>query len=198
MGCGQRALENLGVSTMQITQTGIDGVVVVAAVRRQDARGGFARWFCEEELAAVLGDARIVQINHSHTAHRGAVRGLHFQHPPYAEKKLVRCLSGSILDIAVDLRADSKTFLQWVGIELRAGDDRTLLIPEGCAHGFQALEDDVQMLYLHTAMYRPESEGAVRFDDPRIGIAWPLPVVDLSERDRQHALLDQNFTGIVL
>lgn len=183
---------------MHITNTGIDGVVVVESVRRQDARGGFARWFCEQELDAVLGGARIVQINHSHTARRGAVRGMHYQHPPYAEKKLVRCLSGSILDVAVDLRAHSRTFLQWVGVELRAGDDRALLIPEGCAHGFQALEDNVHMLYLHTAMYRPASEGGVRFDDPRIGVAWPLPVGDFSDRDRQHALLETNFTGIVL
>jgi dTDP-4-dehydrorhamnose 3,5-epimerase len=181
---------------MKIEPTVINGVVVVSSERRADPRGGFARWFCEDEMMAVLGGSRIVQINHSYTRHAGTVRGMHFQYPPYAEKKLVRCLSGKILDVAVDLRQQSPTFLQWVAVELVAGDDRALLIPEGCAHGFQALTDDVQMLYLHTAMYTPVAEGALRFDDPRIGVEWPLPPQFMSDRDMQHPMLQDNFTGI--
>ncbi|MDB5776806.1 MAG: dTDP-4-dehydrorhamnose 3,5-epimerase [Herbaspirillum sp.] len=181
---------------MQTTATDIAGVAIVQSGRRLDERGGFARWFCDGELAPELQGAAVRQINHSHSRDRGTVRGMHFQTPPHAEKKLIRCLAGRIFDVVVDLRRGSPTFLAWRGFELAAGDDRALLIPEGCAHGFQTLSDDVQLLYLHTAPYTPAAEGAVRFDDPRIGIAWPLPPQHLSERDMQHPLLAADFSGI--
>jgi dTDP-4-dehydrorhamnose 3,5-epimerase len=181
---------------MHATPTDIAGVSIIGTDRRLDERGGFARWFCDQELDAELQGAGIRQINHSHTLHSGTVRGMHFQHPPHAEKKLIRCLSGKIFDVVVDLRQGSPTFMAWRGFTLEAGDDRALLIPEGCAHGFQTLSDDVQLLYLHTALYTPASEGALRFDDPRIGIAWPLPPQHLSPRDLQHPLLQADFCGI--
>jgi dTDP-4-dehydrorhamnose 3,5-epimerase len=181
---------------MQTVATDIAGVSIVRTERRLDERGGFARWFCARELRDGFQDAGICQINHSHTRHRGTVRGMHFQYPPHAEKKLIRCLSGKIFDVVVDLREASPTFMAWRGFELEAGDDCALLIPEGCAHGFQTLSDDAQLLYLHTAAYAPEAEGALRFDDPAIGIAWPLPPQHLSPRDMQHALLPADFCGI--
>lgn len=183
---------------LRIEPTGIDGAVVVSSVRRGDARGSFARWFCEDELAPLLGASRIVQVNNSFTAEPGSVRGMHFQYPPHAEKKLIRCLAGRVFDVVLDLRAGSPTFLQWRGIELAASEDRALLIPEGCAHGFQVLEEGASLLYLHTAAYAPHAEGGVRHDDPRAAITWPLPPRNLSPRDLQHPLLPPDFDGIPL
>lgn len=161
-----------------------------------DHRGAFARLFCERTLAAVIGERHIVQINHSRTTAVGAVRGMHFQHPPHAEMKLVRCLRGRVWDVVVDLRAGSPTFLRWHAEELSAESSHMLVVPEGCAHGFQVLEADSELLYLHTTFYTPAAEGALRFDDPTLGIAWPLQVTDLSERDKNHALLTHDFAGL--
>lgn len=183
---------------MKIHPTALAGVVVVDSEPYADQRGTFARLFCERELTQILGDRRIVQINHSCTHAVGAIRGLHYQHPPHAEMKLVRCLKGRVWDVAVDLRRGSPTFLQWHAEKLTPDNQRLFVIPEGCAHGFQALEPDSELLYLHTAFYAPQAEGAVRFDDPRLGISWPLPVADLSPRDRVHPPLDGTYTGISL
>ena len=178
---------------MNLAPTPLPGVMVVTSRPHTDPRGSFARLFCERELAGVLDGRRIVQINHSHTAAVGALRGLHFQRAPHAEMKLVRCLSGRVWDVAVDLRADSPTFLQWHAEELTPDNQRMLLIPEGCAHGFQVLAPNSELLYLHTACYTPEAEGGVRHDDPALGIRWPLPIMDLSPRDRSHPLIDDQF-----
>lgn len=182
---------------MKILPTRIRGVHVVETTPFVDQRGSFARLFCAGELAEAIGRRHIVQINHSCTGVVGAVRGLHFQHAPHAEMKLVRCMKGRVWDVAVDLRAGSPTFLQWHAEELAPGNGRMLVIPEGCAHGFQVLERDSELLYLHTAFYTPSAEGGVRFDDPLIGIAWPLPVAELSGRDRAHSLLNADFRGLV-
>ncbi len=163
-----------------------------------DSRGCFTRLFCEQELAELLGSRRIVQINYSSTCEPGSVRGLHFQRPPHTEIKMVTCLHGAVFDVAVDLRTESPTFLQWVGIELNAGNSAMVLIPEGCAHGFQVLERDSELLYLHTAFYTPDVEGGIRFDDPQLRIAWPHPVTEVSERDRRHPLIESDFHGIVV
>jgi len=172
---------------------------MVAETRRvSDHRGAFARFFCEEALAAALVGRHIVQINHSRTSSIGAVRGMHYQHAPHAEMKMVRCLKGKVWDVAVDLRTGSPTFLHWYAAELSAENERMLIIPEGCAHGFQVLDEDSELLYLHTAAYTPASEGGVRYDDPAIGIDWPLDVVDLSGRDRKHPLLTADFSGVRL
>jgi dTDP-4-dehydrorhamnose 3,5-epimerase len=183
---------------MNILPTALPGVLVVETTPSADHRGAFARLYCEQELAAAVGGRRIVQINHSLTRAAGALRGLHYQRPPHAEMKLVRCLKGRVFDVAVDLRAGSPTFLQWHGEELTPGNARMLAIPEGCAHGFQALEADSELLYLHTAFYSREAEGGAAHDDPRLGIAWPLPVAELSERDRGHPPIAPDFAGIAL
>ncbi|MCX7628595.1 MAG: dTDP-4-dehydrorhamnose 3,5-epimerase [Methylophilaceae bacterium] len=181
---------------MNVTSTPINGLMVIETTPHTDARGTFARLYCERELAEVIGSRRIVQINHSRTTQVGTVRGMHFQHPPHAEMKLVRCLKGRVWDVAVDLRAGSPTFLQWHAVELTPANARMLVIPEGCAHGFQALEAESEMLYLHTAFYAPEYEDGVSYKDPRIGIDWPLPVTDLSPRDAAFAPIAQDFIGI--
>ena len=180
---------------MKILPTQLHGVVVAETAPIVDHRGTFTRLFCERELSDVIGDRRIVQINYSCTAKAGAVRGLHLQRPPHAEMKLVRCLKGRVLDVAVDLRTGSPTCLQWHAEELTPGNARMLIIPEGCAHGFQTLEPDTELLYLHTAPYTPAAESGVRFDDARLSITWPLPVVDLSQRDRLLPILDPEFCG---
>lgn len=178
--------------------TRIAGLSVVETEARRDARGAFSRWFCERELAPVLGGRHIVQINHSLTIAVGAIRGLHFQRPPCAETKLVRCLRGRVWDLALDLRAGSPTFLCWHAEELASESARMIVIPEGCAHGFQVLEAESELLYLHTAPFAPEAEGGVRYDDPRLAIDWPLPAIDLSARDRGLPFLQTHFSGLIL
>ena len=180
---------------MNILPTKLSGVVIAETVPLADHRGTFARLFCEIELADVIGDRRVVQINYSRTVRAGAVRGLHLQRPPHAEMKLVRCLRGRVLDVAVDLRTGSQSFLQWHAEELTPGNGRMFIIPEGCAHGFQALEPGSELLYLHTSPYAPTAESGIRFDDAQLGIPWPLPVVDLSQRDRLLPTLAPEFCG---
>jgi dTDP-4-dehydrorhamnose 3,5-epimerase len=124
------------------------------------------------------------------------VRGLHFQFPPDSEMKFVRCLRGRVFDVAVDLRSESRTFLNWYAIELTPSNARMVVIPERFAHGFQTLEDDCELLYLHTQIYQPGSEGGLKYDDPRVAIDWPLPAQDLSQRDQLHAWIDDNFQGL--
>lgn len=183
---------------MKIVSAAIAGVCVAETNYFQDSRGAFARLFCETELADAVGNRKIRQINQSRTTATGAVRGMHYQLAPHAEMKMVRCTKGRVWDVAVDLRAGSPTFLQYHAQELSASNALMLIIPEGCAHGFQVIEPDSELLYLHTASYAPSAEGGVRFDDPALNIAWPLPVTDLSERDKQHPLLNKNFQGIDL
>lgn len=183
---------------MKLTETSIPGAWIAESNVHQDNRGAFSRLFCADEEAAVVGDRKIVQINQSLTRAVGAVRGMHYQKPPQAEMKIVRCLRGRVLDVAVDLRKGSPTFLKWTAVELTPLSRQAFIIPEGCAHGFQVLEENSELLYLHTAFYTPAAEGAVRYDDPAIGIDWPLPPTDLSARDLGHAYLDQGFEGISL
>jgi dTDP-4-dehydrorhamnose 3,5-epimerase len=163
-----------------------------------DNRGYLERLFCQEELGEILADRHIVQINHTLTASRGTLRGMHFQQPPHAETKFVSCLRGEVFDVAIDLRRDSPTFLQWHGEILSADNHRTLVIPEGYAHGFQTLCDDCEMLYLHTAAYHAAAEAGVNARDPTLAIAWPLAVTVLSPRDANHPMLNNDFSGIVL
>ena len=183
---------------MELLPTGLAGVFVAETQAFQDSRGAFSRLFCQLELADPLGDRHIEQINHSRSTKVGAVRGLHFQRQPHAEMKMVRCLKGRVWDVAVDLRKGSPTFLQWHAQELSASNALMLVIPEGCAHGFRVLEPDAELLYLHTASYTPSAEGGLRFDDPALGISWPLPATDLSERDKEHPLIHKNFQGITV
>jgi dTDP-4-dehydrorhamnose 3,5-epimerase len=181
---------------MKSHQTPIPGLLLAESARRIDERGSFTRLYCQTELQEIVGSRQIVQVNQSRTRTVGAVRGIHFQHEPHAEMKLVRCLKGKVWDVAVDLRAGSSTFLQWHAVELSAENARMMVIPEGFAHGFQVLEEDSELLYLHTAHYAPSAEGGVRPTDPRLSIAWPLELRDLSDRDRSHPLISSEFTGL--
>jgi len=181
---------------MKYTNTFIDGVCVIESGPYQDHRGSFTRLFCASELSAVVGSRHIAQINKSRTKMVGAIRGLHCQRPPDAEVKLVTCLRGRVWDVAVDFRSGSKTFLKWHAEELTPLNCRTLVIPEGCGHGFQVLEGNSELLYLHTAFYNPESEMGVQPTDPRLSIPWPLVITDLSARDKIHPLLPPDYSGI--
>lgn len=171
------------------------GLYAATFPMHSDARGAFGRLFCERELASVLAGRGVQQVNLSRTSIAGTVRGLHFQHPPHAEMKMIRCLRGRVWDVTVDLRAGSPTFLRWHAEELSAASGRMLIVPEGCAHGFQVLEPESELLYLHTACYAPQAEGGVHPLEPRLGIRWPLPVQGLSERDGAHPAL-ADFAGI--
>jgi dTDP-4-dehydrorhamnose 3,5-epimerase len=181
---------------LSIAATPLAGVCAVATARSEDARGFFSRIFCADELAEVLQGRAIVQANQTLTRSVGSVRGLHYQRPPHAEMKLIRCLRGRVFDVAVDLRAGSPTFGRWHAIELSADGGEMIIIPEGCAHGFQVLEPDTELLYLHTRAYAPDAEAGVHCEDPRLAIAWPLPVQRLSDRDRALPRLSSDFQGI--
>ena len=174
---------------LKVTPTKIVGVAVIETSSHRDERGHFYRAFCHHELASILGDRTIQQINISHTKNIGALRGIHFQRAPHEEMKFVRCIKGKVWDVVVDLRQDSKTYLLWLALELSETNYKMFVIPEGCAHGFQALEAESELLYLHTAVYSPTSEGGLRFDEPRIAISWPLPVTDISNRDKSFSFL---------
>lgn len=185
-------------SRFTATETGIQGLRVVQRERLGDARGFLSRLFCAEELAIIGWHKPISQINHTWTQTQGTVRGLHFQRPPHAEMKLVTCLRGAVWDVGLDLRAGSPSFLQWHAVELSATNGCALLIPEGFAHGFQALTNDCELLYLHTAPYSAHAEGGLLATDPALAITWPLPISMQSERDRTHARLTTQFTGLNL
>jgi dTDP-4-dehydrorhamnose 3,5-epimerase len=182
-------------SRFSVIPTPLDGLVAVERQCVQDERGFFSRFFCAEELRPAGFDQPVAQINHTLTHRRGAIRGMHFQHPPHSEVKLVSCLRGKVFDVAVDLRHGSPTLLHWHAETLTAENGRSLLIPRGFAHGFQALDDDCELLYLHCAPYVAEAEGAVYFADPALAIRWPLAATDVSERDRRHPPLAPGFTG---
>ena len=185
-------------SRFACTPLPLNGLVRVQRQPLHDARGLFERMFCAGELAAAGWAQPIAQINHSVTRQRGSVRGLHYQRPPHAEMKLVSCLHGEVWDVAVDLRAGSPTFLQWHAERLSADNACALLIPPGFAHGFQALSDDAELLYLHSAAYAPGAEAGLNPLDPLLALAWPLPVAEMSDRDRSHALLTDLFEGVRL
>lgn len=181
---------------MKVTPTGLEGACVAETASHRDSRGSFSRLFCQIELEHCLRSRRIIQVNHSETVSVGALRGLHFQCPPHSEMKLVRCLKGRVWDVVVDVRWGSPTFLKWHAEELCPANGRMMIVPEGFAHGFQALEPNSELLYLHTSLYTPTAEAALRFDDPRLSIHWPLPVTDISLRDSSHPYLNPAWSGI--
>jgi len=182
----------------QVMDTLLAGAVTASSRPFHDERGRFARLFDRDILASVHADRPIVQVNQSLTRQRGALRGLHFQRMPYLEAKWVRCLKGRVFDVAVDLRRGSPTFLRHAAVELSAEEANMFFIPEGCAHGFQVIEPNSELLYLHTAPYSPKAEGGLRWDDPLLDIVWPLEPTDISERDSSHPLLTQEFEGLDL
>lgn len=181
-----------------IRSTPLAGLMLVETRTVGDERGQFTRIFCEADLAGLRPHLHWTQINHSRTTQRGTVRGMHFQYPPAAEAKLIRCLRGRIFDVAVDLRTGSPTFLKWHAVELAEDAPTQVFIPEGFAHGFQSLTDGVELLYMHTASWDPGHEGRLRHDDPQLGIAWPLPVTNVSSKDAAAPLLTAGFQGVHL
>jgi len=176
----------------------LEGLKLIERQRIGDSRGFLSRLFCAEELAAAGWVKPIVQINHTHTSLLGTVRGMHFQRPPHAEMKLVNCIRGEVWDVAVDLRTDSPTLLHWHAERLSADNGRALLIPEGFAHGFQALTDDVELLYCHSAAYNSSADAGLNPLDARLAITWPLAISELSARDAAHPLIETGFEGVRL
>ena len=176
----------------------LEGLWVVQRKPVEDPRGFFCRFFCAEEFQAAGLRKPIAQINHTCTVKKGAVRGLHFQYPPHSEGKIVSCLCGEVYDVAVDIRKGSPTFLHWHGEILSATNQRSLLIPEGFAHGFQTLTENCELLYLHSEAFHPQAEGALHIADQKIGIVWPIAITELSERDRSHPFINSSFEGLSL
>ncbi len=180
---------------LNITSTNIDGLFIIEPNTFSDERGSFSRVYCENELQSIFG-ITIKQINHSVTKESGTARGLHFQYEPNAEIKMVKCIKGRVFDVVVDIRKNSSTFLKTFSIELSSQNQKMIYIPKGFAHGFQTLENDTELLYLHDSVYTPANEGALNVKDPLLNIKWPLNVKNVSKRDKEHKFLDSNFQGI--
>ena len=176
----------------------LPGVLLLQRNVFLDHRGEFSRLFCENDMSALGWDSSAIQMNMTRTLLKGTLRGMHFQHSPYAEKKLVTCIRGRVWDVVIDIRANSPTFLCYHVEELSSDTHHSLLIPEGFAHGFQTLCDDVEMIYCHSTEYRAEAEGGLNPFDPELDIKWPLAASEISERDRIRPLLDISFQGIIV
>lgn len=176
--------------------TALEGLKLLTRAQVSDQRGQFSRLYCQEQLNELGWSNGIAQSNLSITHEVGTVRGLHFQNQPFAEAKLVTCIRGAVFDVAVDLRAGSKSFGQWYGVELSASNMQSLLIPAGFAHGFQALQEHATMVYFHSAPYESDAESGVRWDDPDLAIDWPLEAKNLTERDQSLPALAAIGTGV--
>ena len=176
---------------MIFTETKLKGAYLLDIERREDNRGFFARAFCQHEFAAHGLKPVIAQANVAYNKRKGTMRGMHFQFPPAAETKLVRATRGAILDVIVDLRPESATYLEHVAAELTADNHRALYVPERFAHGYQVLEDGTETSYQVGEFYTPGSEGGLRHDDPRLRLRWPLPITEISDKDARWTLLDE-------
>lgn len=183
---------------MIFQETALEGAYIIDLKPFTDDRGLFARTFCQREFAKIGHHKAFVQFNHSRSNYKGTLRGMHFQKPPSAEIKLIRCIRGSVFDVIVDLRPSSPTFLQYVAVELSEQNMRMMYVPEGFAHGFQTLEDYTELIYHHTAFYAPNHDGGMRYNDPRVNIQWPLTVTSISEKDKNYPLLSDTYEGINL
>ena len=181
---------------MTFTPTPLAGSFVIEPTVFSDDRGWFARFYCKNDFKEIGYEKEWVQLNHSVSYNKGAIRGMHYQVKPYREIKMVKCIAGAVYDVIVDLRRDSKSFLKWFGQELSAKNRKMLFIPDGFAHGFQCLEDNCELIYHHSEFYTPGAEGGLRYDDPSVAIEWPLTPTVLSDRDKSHPYLDDNFKGI--
>ena len=181
---------------MTFTPTPLAGSFVIEPTVFSDDRGWFARFYCKNDFKEIGYEKEWVQLNHSVSYKKGAIRGMHYQVKPYREIKMVKCIAGAVYDVIIDLRRDSKTFLKWFDQELSAKNRKMLFIPEGFAHGFQCLEDNCELIYHHSEFYTPGAEGGIRYDDPSVAIEWPLTPTVLSDRDKSHPYLDDKFKGI--
>jgi dTDP-4-dehydrorhamnose 3,5-epimerase len=176
---------------MIFTETKLKGAYIIDIDRREDARGFFARAFCQKEFEAYGLKADIAQANVAFNHKKGTLRGMHFQYPPAAETKLVRCTRGAILDIIVDLRPESPTYLQHVTVELSEDNHRAIYVPERFAHGYQVLQDNTETSYQVGEFYTPSAEDGLLYNDPRLGLEWPLPITVISEKDQRFGLLNE-------
>jgi len=176
----------------------ISGLKLITRNGLADTRGIFARLYCEEEFESFDCNFKISQINHALTKKKGAVRGLHYQISPAAEIKLVSCIKGQVWDVAIDIRFGSSTFLQWHSEILSEKNGKALLIPEGFAHGYQAMTDDVELIYLHSEKYSPHLEKGLNINDPALSIKWPLSIGDISEKDAKNLFIADGYKGILL
>ena len=180
------------------TDLPLAGLKLIERQRLGDDRGFLSRLFCLDELAVAGWQKPIAQINQTYTSQSGTIRGLHYQTTPHAEMKLVSCIRGEVWDVAVDLRSNSPTFMQWHAQILSEDNGHALLIPEGLAHGFQTMINDCELLYMHTEVYSPKAEAALRFNEERLAITWPSPISEISARDLAHPPLNLEFNGIKL
>ena len=183
-------------TSLLVEGTSIRGVKVVRREQKKDHRGHLERLFCSRDLASILGDRQVKQVNHTYTKRAGTIRGMHYQLPPHCETKLVSCLTGAIWDVAVDVRSNSPTFLAHHCEMLSARNQTSLLLPEGVAHGFQTMSEDCNLIYIHTELYEPESEMGLNPFDEKLNIRWPMKVTEVSERDKSHQMLTGAFTGL--
>lgn len=183
---------------MNFHATPLEGAYVIELNLNSDDRGFFARLFCREEFANVGLETQFVQINNSFTRQRGTLRGMHYQLPPAAEVKVVRCVRGGLYDVVADLRPDSPSFGRWFATKLTAENRTMMYVPRGCAHGFLTLENDTEALYLVGAYYSSERERGLRFDNSLFRIEWPATPADISEKDRQWPDYDPEFHGAAL
>ena len=181
---------------MKFNKTKIKGLYVAELEPFSDDRGFFVRSYCDKALEEINVTKSIKQINHSLTLTVGTIRGMHYQNYPHSEIKMVRCISGEVFDVAVDLRKNSDTFLQWHGEYLSAENFKIMVIPDGFAHGFQVIKSNSEMLYFHTESYAKNSESGVLYSDKKIGIKWPIEAADISDRDLKHKLITKEFKGL--
>lgn len=180
---------------MKIHHTNFDNLFFFESEKFNDERGSFSRLYCYESLNKIFSEP-LSQINLSNTKIKGTIRGLHMQMQPMQEYKVIKCIKGSVYDVAVDLRKDSNTFLKYFSIELNEKNNISLVIPPGFAHGFQSLEDDCSLLYFHTNPYSKEHELGFRFDDKKFGISWPLDISTISKRDLSFDKISTKFKGL--
>ena len=181
---------------MTVIPTPLTGAFVIELDPRRDDRGYFVRTYCQDEFAKHELATNFVQSSQSRTIGKGSIRGMHFQQPPHLEVKLVRCLRGAMLDVFVDLRNGSPTFLHWFAVELSESNYRMAYLPAGLAHGFQTLTDEVDVLYDITPAYVLGAEGRIRFDDPLLGIRWPWPISNVSAKDANAKFIECGFQGL--
>lgn len=182
----------------KISDLSLCGLKIIVRNKKDDHRGFFSRLFCTEELATAGWTKPISQINQTLTYQQGTIRGLHFQYPPHAEMKLVLCTQGEVWDVVVDVRSNSSTFLHWHAEKLSDKNCKAILIPEGFAHGFQTLTNDVEMFYCHSSSYRAASEYGLNPRDPHLAITWPRNITNISSKDASHPFIDTDFQGVLL
>lgn len=183
---------------IKLTETPLKGAFLLKPNKYEDHRGSFSRVFCRNEFSEIFSNNEIVQINHSITVKKGSVRGLHFQYPPNAEIKIIKCIKGKVFDVIVDVRENSPTFLSWYGVILSCQNMKSIYIPKGFAHGFQTMESNTELLYLHSEVYEQANEGGLNPNDPSLNIKWPMDISNISEKDQKSKLIEKNFKGIVL